>query len=57
MGKTSKRKVPFAAKQGNLQVRNRFEAVTGKQKFKVIGRRPASNKNINQARSEAIDKV
>jgi hypothetical protein len=61
MGKTTKRKVPFAARKtvgtAGKPASNPFEAVKGKQRFNVIGRKASSTKNVNQARSDAFDMV
>lgn len=61
MGKASKRKVPFAARKkagsAGKASSNPFEAVKGKQRFNVIGRQVACTKNVNKARSDAIDMV
>ena len=61
MVKASKRKVPFAARKqagstGNASA-NPFEAVKGKQRFNVLGRKASSTKNVNKTRSDAIDMV
>ena len=61
MGNLGKRKVPFAARKKaghpGKSTSNPFEAVKSKQRFNVIGRKSASTKNINKARSDAIDMV
>lgn len=61
MAKSAKRKAPFAAgvgKGGKHAEPNPFERGHGKQKFKIVGRTNLSaTKNINKARSEAVDKV
>lgn len=61
MAKSAKRKAPFAAAGRNARKEaepNPFEKGHGKQKFNIIGRKNLSAaKNINKARSEAIDKV
>lgn len=60
MAKAGKRKAPFAAagRHGRNTAENPFDRANGKQKFNIIGRKNLSaKKNINKARSEAIDKV
>jgi hypothetical protein len=61
MGKLAKRKVPFAARKAVGSVgkpsSNPFEAVKGKSRFTIIGRKASSTKNVNQARSDAIEMV
>lgn len=59
MGKTAKRKVPFAASKAGLQQKeNPFERQNSKRKFNVIGRKQfGAGKNLNQARSEAVERV
>jgi hypothetical protein len=56
MGK-SKRRVPFAASKAAGAKQNPFEALNTRKKFNVIGKKSSDVKNINRARSEAVDRV
>lgn len=59
MGKAATRKMPFAAsKAARASKDNPFEAQPTKRKFIVMGRHSyGANKNLNQARSEAVGRV
>jgi hypothetical protein len=59
MGKAATRKLPFAAsKVAREPKENPFEAQHTKRKFTVLGRHSyGANKNLNQARSEAVGRV
>jgi len=52
-----KRKAPLAASRPRAEKENPFEAAHSKKKFAVLGRQSSESKNVNQARSQAVDKV
>jgi hypothetical protein len=58
MGKAAKRKTPLAAVGRKETKANPFESLSGKQKFHIVGRTTGKSvKNVNKARSEAVDRV
>ena len=57
MAKGTKRKAPVASLGPRKAKENPFESLHSKQKFTVIGRKVDGQKNVNKARSQAVDRV